>query len=320
MALGVIAVAFTGYFLLNATRAAAPTAKFEAENATLTNGATVGINVQASGGSFTQFNAAPTPPPPPPPPQGTRTCPAYPAMPDASCTGVPAGTTLTPSGSITTTQDGQVIDSKDVNGWINVQHNNVTIKRTRVRNQGQAITMSNSKTNLIIEDCELDGTGTPNGASAVGDSNFTIRRCIVHHYGEGPRSSGNVVVEDNWFHDFVSYIHQDAHQDVVQVTGGSNITFRHNVMDMNVNGANAAIMIGTSSGSNILIENNWFAGGGWTVYGGWPAYTNVRILNNRFSTKYYPNCGFYGPIVYADGHTVTGNVWADGSRAGQAVN
>ena len=242
--------------------------------------------------------------PAPPPPSGS-------SFPGPTNTGVPAGTVLRASGSITTSADGQVIDAMDVQGSIRVEHNNVTIKRTRIRQSGgQAITMNPSRTNLVIEDCELDGTGNTDGASAVGDSNFTIRRCNVHHFGEGPRTNGNNLVEDNWFHDFLNFVAQGAHQDVVQITGGSNIVLRHNTMDIAVDGANAAVMMGTYPGSDITVENNLLAGGGYTVYGGSSnGYTNVKIINNRFSTRYYPRAGYHGPLVYTAGAMVSGNVY-----------
>ena len=45
--------------------------------------------------------------------------------------GVPAGTTLTPSGSITVSTPGNVISGLNVTGEIDVNANNVTIRNTR---------------------------------------------------------------------------------------------------------------------------------------------------------------------------------------------
>ena len=84
-------------------------------------------------------------------------------FPNASNTGVPAGVSLKPSGSITVTQNGAVLDGLDVSGSIRVQANNVTIKRTRIRNPGgQAITVSPSTSGHADRGCrDRRHVGTP---------------------------------------------------------------------------------------------------------------------------------------------------------------
>lgn len=252
---------------------------------------------------------------------GGSRCPAYPAFPDASCTGVLPGSSLSPSGSVTTSFDGQVIQNLDISGSIQVNHNNVTVRNVRLRNPGGTAITVLQKTGLVVEDCEIDGTGNTNGAEVINHHNYTIRRCNVHHFGEGPRANGNVVIEDNYFHSFTNFIPQGAHQDCVQITSGNNITIRHNTCLMNVDGGNAAIMIGSYSGGDILVENNLLGGGGFTAYcGEMNGYTNVRYLNNRFSTAYFPRGGYWGPWAQCGNATRTGNVWHDGPNAGQPVS
>ena len=252
---------------------------------------------------------------------GSTRCPAYPAFPNASCTGVLPGTSLSPSGSVSSSFDGQVIQNLDINGSIQVNHNNVTVRNVRLRNPGgRAITVLNT-TGLVVEDCEIDGTGNTDGSEAIAHHNYTMRRCNVHHFGEGPRVNGNVVLEDNYFHTFTNFIPQGAHQDCVQITSGNNITIRHNTCMMNVDGGNAAIMIGSYSGGDILVEKNLLGGGGFTAYcGEMNGYTNVRYLNNRFSTAYFPRGGYWGPWGQCGNATLSGNVWHDGPNAGQPVS
>ena len=67
-----------------------------------------------------------------PAPPSTQSCP-LPAYPDANCTGVPAGTTLTPSGGLTITTAGTVIDGRDITGQVVVNAPNVTIRNSRIR-------------------------------------------------------------------------------------------------------------------------------------------------------------------------------------------
>ncbi|MFC6080940.1 right-handed parallel beta-helix repeat-containing protein [Sphaerisporangium aureirubrum] len=83
--------------------------------------------------------------------------------------------------------------------------------------------------------------------------------------------------------------------------------------------------------TNIFIERNRVAGGGYALYSGYePAKegnspgTNFVVRDNVFSTRYFPDCGFFGPVTGAqpwgeDGNTWEGNRWGDGIRAGQLV-
>jgi hypothetical protein len=269
--------------------------------------------------------AAPTtaPPPPPttapPPPPTTRPPAPAPsgAFPNASNTG-PTGS-LTPSGSIVTSANGQVIQNLDINGEIRVNHSNVVIRNVRIRSNGGNAIYLNGVSNLLVEDCELDGQNR-NSEAAIGEHNYTMRRCEIHNFGEGPRINGNVTLEDNYIHSFADFNHEGAHQDCIQQTSGYNVVIRHNTCLMDVESGNAALMIGSFEGGNVLVENNLFAGGGYTVYGGsavgWsPNYTNVTIRNNRFSTMYFPRSGFHGPITNISEAAVSGNVYHESGAA-----
>jgi hypothetical protein len=77
---------------------------------------------------------------------------------DATTTGVPAGTPLTPVSGFKTSSDGQVIDSLLVNGSIIIAHNNVTIKRGKVVSDTWSIIHDiKGHSGLTVMDCELDG-------------------------------------------------------------------------------------------------------------------------------------------------------------------
>ena len=224
-------------------------------------------------------------------------------------------------GSFATTTDGQVIANLDVNGSITIAHDNVSISNVRFRSAGQAIN-NLGHTGLLVEDCEIDGSGAPDAASAIGEHNYTMRRCNIHHVGEGPRINGNVVLEDNYLHDFLDFIDQGAHQDCIQITSGSNIVIRHNTCMLQVDGANAAIMTGTDSGSDLEFQRNLLAGGGFTVYCGAPTVHRRPRARQPLQHRVLPACGgYHGPLVYCDGpgHVVAGNVWHDGPDSGRPV-
>ncbi len=83
--------------------------------------------------------------------------------------------------------------------------------------------------------------------------------------------------------------------------------------------------------TNILIENNLLAGGGYALYSGYePAKPgnspgeNFVVRGNRFSARYFENAGFFGTTTGAqpwgdDGNAWENNRWHDGVRAGQLV-
>ncbi|GII87079.1 hypothetical protein Ssi03_50690 [Sphaerisporangium siamense] len=83
--------------------------------------------------------------------------------------------------------------------------------------------------------------------------------------------------------------------------------------------------------TNILIEGNLIAGGGYGLYAGYEpskpgnsSATGFVVRNNRFSTRYFQDCGFFGHTTGAqpwgvDGNVWEGNRWAEGVRDGQLV-
>ena len=61
---------------------------------------------------------------------------------------------------------------------------------------------------------------------------------------------------------------------------------------------------------NILIENNLFAGGGYTLYCDQKSRgVNYRVINNRFSRKFSPEAGFFGPSTECSDESQSGNLY-----------
>jgi hypothetical protein len=148
--LSVVAISF-GIFVIFRSHAAGPSMAFEPETKTVAGSAITGTDAAASGGGYVQFKA----------PAGGI------AKPIATNTGwQPTGVTLTPMvGNITITTDGTVIDSKDISGYIHIQANNVTIKRSRLKTTDYTpIGVASGYTNITITDNEIDGLmGPPDG-------------------------------------------------------------------------------------------------------------------------------------------------------------
>ncbi len=240
-----------------------------------------------------------TPPPPPatdagttPPPvidAGTTPPPASGAFPGPSNTGVPAGTVLTPSGSLNITTPGTVIDALEVNGCITVSASNVTIKRTLVHGGGcyEPIHVA-SGTNLQVFDTEIDGERSAMCGESIGPENYTITRVNAHSCSDGPRLAGTgpITIQDSWIHD-LSNLPND-HGDGIQSYGhtGGTVVVRHNTI---AGGSNAAFFTADGSSGDMIIDSNLMSGGGFTLR----VYDNrVRVTNNLIVAGSYQ----FGPV------------------------
>jgi hypothetical protein len=183
-------------------------------------------------------------------------------------TGVPAGTRLRASGSITVTTDGQVLDSLDINGCVLVSAANVVIRKTRIRcGVTYGIRTLNAR-NLLVEDSEVDGMGRIEVAVCCGD--YTLRRVEITNATDGPRLGTNTVVEYSWIHHLKRL--PGSHNDTLQTTGASNIVVRGNTLEsynpVTRDPMNACLMIGSTTGpivSNLLFERNYCNGGNYSI-------------------------------------------------------
>jgi hypothetical protein len=252
------------------------------------------------------------------PPTTTTTVPSGSGYPDASNTGVPPGTALTVvNGNMTITTNGAIIENKDIRGCIEVNASNVIIRKSKV-SCGNSSVIFNNGTNLLVEDTEIVCGGTT-GTTGLTWQNYTARRINAHGCENILWAENNVTIVDSYLHDTIPYDPvRDPHTDSVQIpSGGSNITVRHNriyggYIDQNDFG-NSAIAMGGGT-SNIIIDNNILAGGGYTIYcnqdsRGGPAVGN-RYTNNRFSRFYVSSVGGYGPwLDCEDEEVITGNVY-----------
>lgn len=243
--------------------------------------------------------------------------------PSATTTGVPPGVDLEPSRRVTVTEDGQVVDGLHVTGSIVVDADDVTIRRSLVEHTGDgyAITLEDGRRNLMVEDSEIDGSGSSSRQAAICCSDYTLRRVDVHGVTEGPRLGSDVVVEDSYIHDLRTC--DDCHVDALQTTGGSNIVIRNNSVDST--GAesdaygNAALMFGEDTGEirEVLVEGNYFNGGNYTLNGGRDGAQGAEIVfrNNRFGRdSRYGAAANLGDAVDLDAT----NVWDDTGEPVQA--
>jgi len=225
-------------------------------------------------------------------------------------TGVPAGTVLTPSGSMRIETPGALIENLDIDGEVTVLANDVTIRNVRIRSGGYYPIryFDNDNTGLLVEDSEIEGT-SDDVTAALSFANYTARRLNIHGGADGFKADENVLIEDCWIHDLRNGPEQ--HNDGVQSTGGKAVTLRHD----SISGAsNACVQTGDEGAAtqDLTVECNYLSGGGYALNirgSGVTRPINTKVINNVFSRN-----SAYGPWTIDDlSPTVTGNTYEDGT-------
>lgn len=279
-----------------------------------------------------------------------QSCPAYPAFPDANCTGWQhTGVSLTTyTGPTTITTAGTVIDSKQINSSITIAANNVTIKRSQVN--GQIFISGSTRTGVLIEDVKIDAgnvssdaagqciggnSGSAGGATADG---FIIRRVDMSGCAQGVYGRG-FTLEDSYIHDL--YGSGAAHNEAILGHTGQ-IVIRHNNLfagfNANSNGGAMSAVIalythssfwddinGATVEKNYLKTDNSGTGqAGYCFYGG----NSTDNSGNASNTVYKDNvwdlgskniCGWAGPVVYIP--SGGNNCWSNNRyRDGASIN
>ena len=250
-------------------------------------------------------------------------CPAYPAFPNAGCTGVPPGTALTElDGDIVVTTDGEVVSGKNVNGCILVRAVGVIVENSKaecVAAQDRARDPANPR--LTVQDVEID-CRNEGGSAGIGDRNINVYRVNIHNCENGFDSDSDMTITDSYIHDLFTLpdgTPNQPHMDGLQSAVGSNLAIEHNTIygfdtgcrypnNGSCNGTSALILDG-SQNSNTTIINNLLAGGAYTLYCPSAPTENLRIVDNHFSTVYSPNVGEYGPSTDCGGEIQSGNVY-----------
>jgi len=226
-----------------------------------------------------------------PPGGSAKGCQANPSacgLPDATNTGVPAGKSLSViSGDYTVSDNGAVIDGKEIRGCVEVRAANVTIRNSRIVANGCFYAVRNFSTGLTLSDVDIT-CGDANG-TGVTATNYTIIRANIHNCENGLNVGGNVTLEDSYIHDL--FDGNGAHTDGAQFNqGASNITFRHNTIISPAPGGTSAIIMWDESdpqNTNVLITGNLLAGGTYTLYCPRNNSSNVNIVGNRFGNYQY---------------------------------
>jgi hypothetical protein len=220
-----------------------------------------------------------------PKPGAHSTCAPYPSFPDARCTG-PTGPLKPYTGPMTISQRGQVIQDVEIHtDQIAVNADNVTFRNCRIiytgaLNASPTLVEANSHTGILFDHCEIDGKDKVARGIHGGDF-FTVRNCNIHDTGNGVEADANFTVADSYIWNIYTPNGQDWHSDGVQGWGDAkDVTVDHNTILLTGGETGAVNMVGTGDStytqSNILVQHNLLAGGGYTIYLGASTNTNVR--------------------------------------------
>ncbi|ESR23068.1 TonB, C-terminal domain protein [Lutibaculum baratangense AMV1] len=232
--------------------------------------------------------------------------------PHAGNTGVPDGVTLTPSGDISVNEPGVVLDGLDIRGTVYINADNVTLQNSKVTSSDfYVVKIADGVTGAVVQDCEIDGTGTGNGGSSGIGGQGTFLRNNIHNVENGISVQGDgAVIQGNYIHDLKAS--GSPHYDGIQIHGASDIDISGNTI-INDHGQTAAVFIQNHFGpvDNVSVDDNILVGGGYTVYSdgtrdGGPI-TNVSFTNNHMGEGQWGYTYFYENDPVYEGNTNDGH-------------
>lgn len=212
--------------------------------------------------------------------------------PSAANTGVPAGTTLRNSGSLSLRTAGQVVTGLNIVGCITVAAANVQILRSKITCSSTTYSIRTlaGTTNLLIQDVEINGMGTNSASICCGD--YTLNRANVYNMIDGPRLSTNTRVTNSYIHSLARV--PNSHNDILQSTGGNNVLIRHNTLlsynPVTNDPFNSCLTIGSETApslTNLTYEDNYCNGGNYSI-GISPRLvgSNIVFRNNKYGRNY----------------------------------
>jgi hypothetical protein len=250
--------------------------------------------------------------------------------PDTTNTGVPAGTTLTPSSDeITVTKAGTTISGIALTSSIAVDADDTTIKDSEITVDGtqtcgescggRGIWIAPGITGTTVEHVTCHG-GAASGDDVtqycIDNNSSSTKVSYLYAYNCTECFTGPGSLSDS-FLDVTGTIPGEHYEDIYYGGGAGPLIVNHNTM-LNPQAQTAVVFASVDFGdlSQLTITDNLMAGGGYVIYGGGSGSGGsvtgpITVTGNRFSRIYYPDggsCGLAGDFV--DEHTTwSDNIW-----------
>lgn len=238
-------------------------------------------------------------------------------LPNASTTGVPAGTTLTVvNGDFNTSSNNQVVTALDIRGTCSVNHSGVTLQSCKI---GMVYCSGPTPANLTLQDCKIVGIPTWNSGITIVGSGGVLRRCDVSGVERGIwLESSNSLIEDCYFHGLINNTGTpDPHIDGIQIPGQnspgvgpviSNVIIRRTNIDCDAAISSAVTM---RDGQNVDISLCQISGGTYCMYVEGNS-TGCDFTNNYFGAHTF---GWYAGAS-VDNQNFVGNIFSNTAFSG----
>jgi hypothetical protein len=276
------------------------------------------------------------------------------SWPNCSNTGTAAGSSLVHrSGNLTITRNGTVIDHVELNGSLDIHANNVTVENSVIYSSNWwGIFQRPGHSGLkVLHDTirGVAGRGPDSGGEDIGVWNLGGSAVIAYDNisefgGDLDILMGDVY--DNYIHTEQAFGSEGIsgcdplpkpipykcynHSNAFGIDTGHYITLRHNtILQAPIPGADSALELDDDLGtiSHVSVIDNYVAGGNYCTYAAsspsLAPSTYVVYKDNAFSSRYHPDCGFYGPVAYwssrGKGNKWSGNYWVGGRHAGRPI-
>jgi hypothetical protein len=225
----------------------------------------------------------------------------YDAPPPGS-TGLPPGLRLCPSGPLTVTEAGAVLDGWDVRGGIVVAAPEVVVRRSRITGDGTLPygVRTTGDGAVRIEDTTLTGDFPQ---AAIGDQRWTAERIeIAGVTHDGARLGTGTRLRNSVLRSFTPA--PGAEPDAL-VVNGDDVTVEDNRVEPGV-ATGSAVRLSAADGSAV-IRGNVLGGGHYTVHEDADGPGAVRITGNRFRRD-----AVRGPLRVSRSAVLADNTFDDG--------
>jgi hypothetical protein len=186
----------------------------------------------------------------------------------------------------------------------------VVLRNSRVRfGAPNGVAIAEGVTGARIEDVTIVGSGSGTGVYGVRGP-ATVRRVDISGVDNGAIPYSGSLIEDSHIHDLAAG-GSDPHYDGIEISGGSDITIRHNTIDLTGHDQTSTVMIANDFAPvrNITVTGNRLLGGGYTVYSRGEKHPDrpvddIAFIDNRMGRGFWG----YASIEATTNLTWTGNV------------
>jgi hypothetical protein len=210
---------------------------------------------------------------------------------------------LTPTGSIITSRDGQVIEGMLVNGNISIRHDNVTVRNTKIVGSAIGIDVPfaarNNVTSFTVQNVSIHGhpddiaDPTKSSARGIGGSYARVHaeRVYISHRGAGMRlgNSGKDTVSFSMVENITHVA--PAHNTGISYRGGAGVRLTRNWIEGSTSSA-LSLYPDASPITDLLARENLFDGGTYSVRAGAgnkqyaDEVRDIKFFDNRFTRNY----------------------------------